>query len=288
MEVLHVTLNQSPIDESETLYRFHSNTDPITALHDHDFYELLFIVSGSIDFFLQGNMHTLNEGDLALIRPGDAHQKLYSRGPCQNINLDFPAATMDALFSFMYSADIKKKLDDMPFVPIIHLAQNDKRILHQSLERLNLLPANRRYLIRMHLRLLLLDIFKNHYSDLLLDDYQLSGQLCPPDWMNQILQQMADPATFSYHLEDWARISGKSKEYFCRSFQKYLNKTPSSYLNALRLNYAANLLSHTDTEIIDISFDSGFQSLSYFYHLFKQEFGLSPLKYRERNQRKSP
>jgi AraC family cel operon transcriptional repressor len=63
-----------------------------------------------------------------------------------------------------------------------------------------------------------------------------------------------------------------------------MGQTPGRYLNTLHLSYAANLLNHTNRAIIDIAFDSGYDSLSYFYHQFKKEFSVSPLKYREQCQ----
>ena len=51
--------------------------------------------------------------------------------------------------------------------------------------------------------------------------------------------------------------------------------------SAKRLNYAANLLIHTDMEIVDVIYESGFQSINYFYHLFKKEYGISPVKYKK-------
>ena len=41
-----------------------------------------------------------------------------------------------------------------------------------------------------------------------------------------------------------------------------------------------NLLLHSDQKVIDVAYAAGFQSLSRFYHLFKQEFGVSPMQYR--------
>ena len=76
-------------------------------------------------------------------------------------------------------------------------------------------------------------------------------------------------------------MSGCSREHLCRSFKKYLGVSPSAYLNAKRLNYAANLLLHSDQKVIDVAYASGFQSLSRFYHAFKKEFGVSPLQYRK-------
>ena len=77
--------------------------------------------------------------------------------------------------------------------------------------------------------------------------------------------------------------TNRTPEHICRAFRKYLNMTPMTYINAKRLNYAANLLRHSDKEIIDIAYESGFQSVSHFYQLFKKEYQISPLMYRNQH-----
>ena len=74
--------------------------------------------------------------------------------------------------------------------------------------------------------------------------------------------------------------SGKSQEYLCRSFQKYLSESPAGYLTRKRLDFAANLLIHSDMSLLDIAFETGYQNSSTFYHNFTKRFGLSPGKYR--------
>lgn len=286
MNILYVTQDQYFINSCETHYALHTSADSLSVLHVHDFYELLLVLSGSMNYQLGTEKLSLSEGALLLMRPGDVHCKFYTDSPCQNINLAFPAETIDALFDFLFEDSCKRRLLELPFVPVIQMSQNEKKILQHDLEQMNLLPVHNQALIRTKLRFILVDIFKKYYGPIILNEYGSNDYMSFPLWLRQILQQMNSPRTFSYHLDDWALLAGKSPEYLCRSFQKYLNTTLSAHLNTLHLNYAANLLLHTDSKIIDISYDSGFQSLSYFYHCFRGQFGVSPMKYRKQLSRK--
>ena len=69
-------------------------------------------------------------------------------------------------------------------------------------------------------------------------------------------------------------------EHLCKSFRRYLDKSPTEFINELRINYAARLLADSNEEIGAISYDLNFQSLSRFYHLFKKYYGISPARYR--------
>ena len=103
-----------------------------------------------------------------------------------------------------------------------------------------------------------------------------------PAWLAAVLAGLDAPANLGRPaLEYLARQSGRSPEHICRCFRRYLGCTPSAYLNRRRLNYAVNLLTHTDMEIVDVVYESGFQSANYFYHLFKRMFGMSPMQYKK-------
>ena len=76
-------------------------------------------------------------------------------------------------------------------------------------------------------------------------------------------------------------LSQKSREHLARSLKQYFDVTPSEYINELRLNYASNLLIHTNTPVLKICYDSGFQSPSYFYKVFNKKYEMSPNEFRK-------
>lgn len=88
---------------------------------------------------------------------------------------------------------------------------------------------------------------------------------------------------FTRGLPALLELSGLSHEYLCRALKKHLHTTPTEFINVLRLNYASNLLLHSDMEIVDICMESGFSNLSHFYHLFKHKFHTTPAEYRRKH-----
>lgn len=81
-------------------------------------------------------------------------------------------------------------------------------------------------------------------------------------------------------------MSGKSLAYLCRAFQAELGKTPTEFVNSLRLNYAANMLAQSDSDVLTISMDAGFGNLSHFHHLFKAQYGQTPRTYRNERRKR--
>ena len=60
-------------------------------------------------------------------------------------------------------------------------------------------------------------------------------------------------------------------------------KTLVAYLQSKKLDYAKTLLLTTNYSVLEISSLLNYDSLSYFIRIFKQEFGLTPFKFRKNN-----
>jgi AraC family transcriptional regulator of adaptative response / methylphosphotriester-DNA alkyltransferase methyltransferase len=65
-----------------------------------------------------------------------------------------------------------------------------------------------------------------------------------------------------------------------RLFKKHQGKTLNQYLTSLRIEKAKAMLTGTGTDILQISFDCGFDTLSNFYRSFKLHTGMPPGQYR--------
>ncbi|MDF2942254.1 MAG: transcriptional regulator, AraC family [Herbinix sp.] len=74
---------------------------------------------------------------------------------------------------------------------------------------------------------------------------------------------------------------GLSRNRIIQLFHAQYGKTPSEYLNQLRIDSAKVLLADTQNNIQQIALQSGFESLSTFYTQFRKVTGVSPKEYRE-------
>ncbi len=94
-----------------------------------------------------------------------------------------------------------------------------------------------------------------------------------------LLDKMNDKENFTEGLPKLLELAGASQEHLTREFRKYLNMTPTEFINQKRIGYAAELLLNSSSEIIDICFICGFNNLSHFYHIFKRTYGCSPKQF---------
>jgi AraC-like DNA-binding protein/ligand-binding sensor protein len=82
-------------------------------------------------------------------------------------------------------------------------------------------------------------------------------------------------------LQEISRASGLSAPYFSSIFKEEMGENLSSYLNRLRVDKAATLLTESDLSLNEIARLCGFEDQSWFSKIFKRYIGVSPGKYRD-------
>ncbi|SMF11573.1 AraC-type DNA-binding protein [Alteromonadaceae bacterium Bs31] len=87
----------------------------------------------------------------------------------------------------------------------------------------------------------------------------------------------------SLNLEHAVAALGINRTKFNQILKESTGLTFVAYLNKLRLSEAARLLSEKDTNISEIAYAVGYNSVPYFNRLFKQEFGDSPTSFKQKS-----
>jgi transcriptional regulator GlxA family with amidase domain len=81
-----------------------------------------------------------------------------------------------------------------------------------------------------------------------------------------------------------AKVSGVSQAHFARRFKAAFGVPPHRYLLTRRLERAKALLRHTDTPIIHIALQTGWNSLGTFGRTFRDVLGVTPSALRARER----
>ena len=107
-----------------------------------------------------------------------------------------------------------------------------------------------------------------------------------PPWLRRACRTFADnPCYVAEGLPRLTALSGVTYAHLARSLKAVRGRTPTQYINDLRLARAALLLTTTPLTIIEIAGECGFGQLSYFYRQFQHRFGLPPSAYRQAARR---
>ena len=80
-------------------------------------------------------------------------------------------------------------------------------------------------------------------------------------------------------MTDLSKTAGYSPWYAYRLFQNLLCMTPAVYIRRLRLSKSALRLRDEKVKIIDVAYDSGFESVDGYQRAFYKEFGCNPYEY---------
>lgn len=96
------------------------------------------------------------------------------------------------------------------------------------------------------------------------------------DVLREIIAYVNNHYKDSLTLDDMARQTGFSREYFCRFFKQHMGITFLRYVNEVRISHAGRLLSDTDLSISEIMQESGFTNQTLFNRLFKEIYGMTP------------
>jgi AraC-like DNA-binding protein len=87
-------------------------------------------------------------------------------------------------------------------------------------------------------------------------------------------------------MEKIYKETGISKKRISEILQEEYKMTFKELINLLRIEEAKRLLEQTDFNINEIAFRLGYNSNSYFGHIFKTSVGISPKEYREKKHLK--
>lgn len=77
-----------------------------------------------------------------------------------------------------------------------------------------------------------------------------------------------------------AQVAGLSCFYYQRLFHRLVQKTPMEYLRLRRLAKACAYMQNHHEKIIDVAFRFGFENHETFTRSFKEQYGMTPEKYR--------
>ena len=83
-------------------------------------------------------------------------------------------------------------------------------------------------------------------------------------------------------LDDIASEVGMNRSAFCAYFKRHKGTTFSRFVTQYRLNTACELLKHSQKQVSEICYMTGFNDLPHFIRVFTRTLGVSPSKYRKR------
>lgn len=250
-----------------------SDVSGLSTPHDHDFYEAFIVEEGPLQHHINGRVETLYPDTLVLIRPEDYH--FFSgkdKASARFFNLAFGAEQFEQ--ARQLAAQCAPTVKSMPLADKVMLTHELSRLLLRRMKWLqdvtNPIPQE----VQLTEGVTLL-------TDILVLCAVGSGNAhTVPYWLRKACSEMHQRENMVQGIPRLVELSGKTQEHLTRSMRKYMGQTPSTYVNTVRLERAAEQLATTQRSVLEVMLDVGFQNTSYFNKLFKEKYHVSPRKYR--------
>lgn len=256
-------------------------------LHEHIFFEMIYVYSGTCTHMVNSVTSTLNEGDLCIIAPYTTHTiEVFDDSIV--INVLIKKSTFDkTFFNLLKDNNILSKF----FIDILYSknyknhiifhTNNDIRLknilLNAYIECLN----NDKYsknITNSLLSLFFSYLLKNHENDFYVPQLKKHNS---KDF-NEIILYIKKNHT-SVTLEELSEIFHFSTCHLSRLIKSQTGFNFTTLVRNIKLDYACEYLKTTNLSIKSISELIGYSSQEHFIRVFKKEFKISPTQYRKNN-----
>lgn len=243
--------------------------------HWHKELEIIRILSGEFDIYINNNHHLLKSGDIAFINCKFLHHGTPKNCEYQCILCDISmmARKNHKIFTSYISPIINcESIITGVFSP-------DNSVLYNTVLNLfTTLEAHNDYYELSTLTSLFL-IFELLYRNKIIEKIVTPKVLTQANTIAQIIHWIDLNFTEHITLEILAKKAGMTPNHLCKIFKEYTGKTPTQYINSVRIDNACAEMKQTDKSITQIALENGFNDISYFCKVFKKHKGISAKKY---------
>lgn len=262
--------------------------DYAAACHWHRDFEFLLVNEGSIEYFINGDIVTVNKGQSIFVNANRLHY-------------GFSSHRQECAFSvFLFHPSL---LGDQVAPIVEHLAHlsNDQNNNWLLLDESQTYGRKSLGILRSVLTLCQerLEYYELQVQGACAEMMSVLGAALRSnegaevdtvtDW--SALRLMVGYIQTHYQekvlLEQIACAGAVCKSKCCHLFRDHLARSPIDYLTRYRLDKANHLLALGKDSITDIALECGFNSTSYFSETYRKVFGITPRVYQERRKSES-
>lgn len=249
--------------------------------HWHDYFEINFVTSGTLYYFIENKQYVLQEGDAVFINVGRLHRG-YSDDLIQEsktivfggqlICSDPSSKWYTSLIDDFVYSDINgfPLTSDVPWMKnVLSKLKNMYREYEQS-------SSGSVLYVKGYMCSIFADILNNTAHD----SRPTTVETEKMKRMRLLLSYIAQNYMYPITLAELAALTGLSETECSRFFSSQMNQTPFSYLNQYRIERSCELLVKTDSSISDIALQTGFNSFSYYSKRFRKIMHCTPSEYR--------
>ena len=287
-------------------YVFHNNDFPLSVVfqkqgkrpgwHSHDqFYEIVLVVSGKGNHICENKKYQLHPREIVVIAPGMHHDYEPYGLDYYNVLVNFECLRLP-LFDLSNTAGFQNLFvlapqshlaaGSEPLRYILQAEDYDRALLQvKKMDELQMQKPSGYQIAMVGLFIDFLQIICKATEKNLCSNYSGTEK---SRIVSMLAIKLAKHCGKSWTIEKMCKECGMSRSVLFREFKKYYNISPVLFLNNQRLHKACVLLEESNNDLEYIAGECGFSNSSYLATVFKQTYGITPLKYRRQQQNQQP
>ncbi len=252
--------------------------------HSHDYVEVVYMCDGTTTHIVNGVTITLKKGELLFLSQNVEHEVLPARESDIAVNFIILPQFFNTTVSMLGESESPLKAF---VIDCLNDGKNKSGYLHFMVS--DVLPIQN--LIENLLYALISDTQTSQVTNqstmglLFLNLLEHTDKLAYSENVDAIVIQVMSYIEANYKsgsLQELANSLHYDFYWLSREIKRQTGKTYTQILQEKRLNQSAFLLANTDMKIYDISESVGYENISYFHRIFTDKYGVSPKKYRDR------
>lgn len=262
-------------------------------MNRHEYFEILYINSGSALCRIEDRLFSVSEGDLVVVG-STVYHRLEGSSSCP--------VTLSALFfepalircdggsdGTEYLTPFFTQDSNFPHV-VPARTEIPHQVLAMMLRMREELPASSpraRLTVKTYLKMILM-LLVNHFASYTgsLEVFQRRQRAL--DKLLPLFRYLSQNCGTPVSILQASRICGMSASHFMNFFKRLTGTSFAQYVTQYRVERAQALLTATDAHLTDIAQELGFCDQSYFGSVFRKCVGMTPAEYRRQFRSHEP
>ena len=227
-------------------------------LHTHLYYEIAYVLDGNIEHICNGEMKTLQPGNVILLRPGDLHtyKRFQNNSECTHRDLCISQDLFSSVCNFL-SENLLEKIKKSPQCLYAELSEEHLSYFENCWTKINNLfekfslstPNTVMPTLKASLATLLSVIELPNF------DQEPTNY---PIWLKNMLARFTKKNYIQGGIHAIMEDIPYDQSHICRVFKKYVGETITDRLNNVRLKWAKSFLDNGNMSIPQIAEEIGF------------------------------
>lgn len=254
--------------------------DCIFNLHRHYDLEIIMCLEGHISLEVDNKKYDLYPNQMIILAPLIAHSANTPALEAKSMFIKFGSSFLGDSFTTFTELCIDNPVIDLNEI-CTPWQEKTKVLLNNIRDEITTSTHHSKLLLKS-------DLYR--LSAYILESYQSENQTQSSQYHSHVATQRID-TVFQYvfanyykqiTVEDAAKISGYTKEYFCKIFKQLSGEPFHQFLNRVRIENAKFMLANTTISINEISVFVGINECDTFRRVFKHFTNTTPSEYRKK------